>query len=129
MGGIIREGLLKLQKENPAIILEVRGRGMMLGLEYKHDFMGMLMAECLSRKGMFAAYSGNAPQVMRFQIPLTITEGEAKEVLDVVQAALKLMKLYFILLIPLSRLPLSRRLVNDPKVLIFANNLLRRFGL
>ncbi|MBI5844087.1 MAG: aspartate aminotransferase family protein [Deltaproteobacteria bacterium] len=128
MGGKIRNGLLKLQEQNPEIILEVRGRGMMMGLEYKHDFMGMLMAECLSRKGMFAAYSGNAPQVMRFQIPLTLSESETDEVISIIEEALKIMKLYLILLMPLSRLPLIGRVLNNQKVLISSSAFLRKFG-
>ena len=101
---------------------------MMLGLEYKHDFMGMLMAECLSRKGMFAAYSGNAPQVMRFQIPLTLSEPEADEVISIIEEALKIMKLYLLLLMPLSRLPLIGRVLNNQKVLISSSAFLRKFG-
>lgn len=126
MGDKLRNGLKDLMRENPKIINEVRGRGMMIGIEYTREYMGVLMADCLARQGMFAIYSGNAPQVMRFQLPITATEEEVDEALDIIRQAVKTMKMYRLLLEPVSRIPVLRALVDNQDFLISLNVLLRK---
>ncbi|ABW66879.1 aspartate aminotransferase family protein [Desulfosudis oleivorans] len=126
MGNRLLEGLRSIQNENPGQILEVRGRGMMVGIEYKQEFMGMLMADCLATHGMFAAYSGNAPQVMRFQFPTAATAEDIDEALAVIRKAIKLSKLYMLALGPLSKIPFVREAMNKGDIMVTINNLLRK---
>ncbi len=49
MGNYFKSGLVKLWNDNPGIIKEVRGLGLMIGIEYQYEFVGALMAECLSQ--------------------------------------------------------------------------------
>ena len=67
--------------ENPKIIRDVRGIGMMVGIEYIHEFLGPMMSDALAKNGMFAAYSGNAPQVMRFMLPIAATDRDVDEMI------------------------------------------------
>jgi putrescine aminotransferase len=125
MGKYFKDGLDKLWKENPQVIKEVRGLGLMIGIEYQYEFEGALMAECLSRQGIWAAFSGNAPQVMRFQVPLTVTQGEIEDILEKVRRAVKILRKYLVVLIPPARIPFIRRMLDNTHMQIFAFNLVR----
>ncbi|MCK7469027.1 MAG: aminotransferase class III-fold pyridoxal phosphate-dependent enzyme [Desulfosudis oleivorans] len=75
VGKRFKEGLSEIWRDNEDCVKEVRGLGLMIGIEYKYEFIGALMADCLAKQGVWAVYSGNAPQVMRFQIPITASHG------------------------------------------------------
>ncbi len=128
-GKIFREGLDDLMRSHPKIIREIRGKGLMLGVEYLHEFMGVLMADNLAKEGIFAAYSGNAPQVMRFMVPITVSETEINDILIKIGSAVRGMRLYLSLMLPLSRISLFKNIMNNVKVLIFVNNMLRKLHL
>ena len=125
VGKRFKEGLEKLRQDNIDIIKEVRGLGLMIGMEYEYEFIGALMAECLARQGVWAAYSGNAPQVMRFQIPTTATMENVDDLLGRIRSAVASMRWYLLLLLPLGRVPIFRSLLDNMKVQIFAFNLVR----
>ena len=125
MGAIIIDGLLTIQHENPTIIKEIRGRGLMIGVEYTHEYMGALMADSLARHGIFAIYSGNQPQVMRFMVPITISEQEVQKMLSIVQKAIATMKLYLPLTKPLSKIPILSRLLDDIHIQITVFDIVR----
>jgi acetylornithine/succinyldiaminopimelate/putrescine aminotransferase len=125
MGNYFKAGLIKLWNDNPRIIKEVRGLGLMIGIEYQYEFVGALMAECLSRQGIWAAFSGNAPQVMRFQLPITVTQEEIEDILEKVRLAVKTLRKYLVVLTPLARIPFIRRMLNNIHMQIFAFNLVR----
>jgi len=110
------EGLEYLRRENPGLIREVRGIGLMLGIEYIHEFMGPMMSDALAQQGVFAAYSGNAPQVMRFMLPLTVTDEEIEVVLEAIRGAVAQMKTLLPLALPAARIPVLLRLLNDEHV-------------
>ncbi|HSV96762.1 MAG TPA: aminotransferase class III-fold pyridoxal phosphate-dependent enzyme [Spirochaetota bacterium] len=124
-GARFKAGLEAITRENPKIVKEVRGRGLMIGVEYKYEFIGALIADCLAKEGIWAAYSGNAPQVMRFQIPTIATDGDIDEILLKMRRAVKAMKPYLVLMMPLARIPLLRKVFDNLKVQIVAFNLVR----
>ncbi|MCP4130070.1 MAG: aspartate aminotransferase family protein [bacterium] len=125
MGTKFMDGLSVIMKENPKIIKEVRGKGLMLGVEYLHEFMGVLMADNLAKEGIFAVYSGNAPQVMRFMVPITVTEAQVHLILEKIRSAVRKMGPYLFFMLPLAKIPVFRKIFNNVNVLIFFNNLLR----
>jgi acetylornithine/succinyldiaminopimelate/putrescine aminotransferase len=125
MGKYFKDGLIKLWNENPRIIKEVRGLGLMIGIEYQYEFIGALMSECLSRQGIWAIFSGNAPQVMRFQVPLTVTRKEIDDILEKVGLAVKRLRKYLIVLLPLSHIQFIRRLLDNIHIQIITFNLMR----
>ncbi|HON96607.1 MAG TPA: aspartate aminotransferase family protein, partial [Deltaproteobacteria bacterium] len=45
VGTRFREGLNEIWKENPDCVREVRSLGLMIGIEYKYEFLGALMAD------------------------------------------------------------------------------------
>jgi acetylornithine/succinyldiaminopimelate/putrescine aminotransferase len=128
MGECLKNGLTEIMLQHPEAILEVRGKGLMIGIEYRHEFMGMLMADSLSKSHIFAAYSGNAPQVMRFMLPLTVTEEEIDEFLKRFRKAMTIQGYFLFILLPLIKIPIFRKWVNDPNNLIAISAFLRTFG-
>jgi len=115
-GAELLEALRRLQERYPRIIVDVRGRGLMVGVEYVHEFMGPLMSDALSRHGVFAAYSGNAPQVMRFMPPLSITEEEMEAVIDAVESAVASVHRLLSPVLPVTAVPGVVDLLNDESV-------------
>lgn len=115
-GEQLRTALEDLRRENPKIIREVRGRGLMIGIEYLHEFMGPMMSDALAQSGVFAAYSGNAPQVMRFMVPIVITEAEMTDVVQRIRAAVSTMKKLLPFALPVAKIPTVLRLLNNEKV-------------
>lgn len=115
MGARLYEALVELMNENPKIIKEVRGKGLMIGIEYIHEFMGPMMSDALAKNGMFAAYSGNAPQVMRFMLPIVVTDEEMDAVIEAIQKAVKAMKVLLPLALPAAKIPAVLKLLNNEK--------------
>jgi putrescine aminotransferase len=115
-GGRLMDVLLELQSMYPKIIRDVRGIGLMLGLEYIHEFLGPMMSDALARRGVFAAYSGNAPQVMRFMVPLTVTDDDVDRIGSAIRAAVSDMQKLLPLTLPAARVPALRRLLNNERV-------------
>ncbi len=76
MGKIFRDGLEKL-KEKHAIIREIRGKGLMIGIEMKFEVRDILMG--LIREGVLMLYSGR--NILRILPPLVISEEDITKVL------------------------------------------------
>jgi acetylornithine/succinyldiaminopimelate/putrescine aminotransferase len=115
-GKRLKEALKELQAENPRIIKDIRGIGLMVGIEYIHEFMGPMMSDALAKHGVFAAYSGNAPQVMRFMAPITIDGDEMTDLIRAVRAAVHDMKMLLPLALPATKVPALLKLLNNEHV-------------
>ncbi|QDI89336.1 acetylornithine/succinylornithine family transaminase [Candidatus Nitrosopumilus sp. SW] len=76
MGKLFREGLEKL-KEKHNMIREIRGKGLMIGVEMKFEVRDILMG--LIREGVLMLYSGR--NILRILPPLVITEEDVTKVL------------------------------------------------
>ena len=83
MGKIFREGLEKL-KEKHSIIREVRGKGLMIGIEMKFEVKDILMG--LIEKGVLMLYSGR--NILRILPPLVISEDDVTKVLHALDSVL-----------------------------------------
>lgn len=125
-GERLKQALCNLQTENPRIIRDVRGIGLMVGIEYVHEFMGPMMSDALARHGVFAAYSGNAPQVMRFMAPITVNESELEHIIAAIRAAVRDMKTLLPLALLAARVPGVLRLLNNERIQTAAFGLLRK---
>lgn len=115
-GARLKNALEDLQRKNPKIIKEVRGIGMMVGMEYIHEFLGPMMSDALAQNGVFAVYSGNAPQVMRFMLPIVATENDVERVIEAIEKSVKTMKLLLPVAIPAAKIPWLLKLLNSEKV-------------
>ena len=83
MGEIFREGLEKL-KEKHTMIREIRGKGLMIGVEMKFEVRDILMN--LIKEGVLMLYSGR--NILRILPPLVITEEDIAKVLESLDSVL-----------------------------------------
>ena len=83
MGKIFREGLEKL-KENHNMIRDIRGKGLMIGIEMKFEVKDILMG--LMKKGILMLYSGR--NILRILPPLMISEEDITKVLHALDSVL-----------------------------------------
>lgn len=64
------------QAKYPQCVKVVRGRGLMIGVEFTHEDIGGLAIAAMAQRGVLAAYTFNNPTVMRFEPPLTISDAQ-----------------------------------------------------
>ncbi len=65
--------LQEIRARHPGVVAAVRGRGLMLGVEFAHrDYALMTSAEA-GRRGVITFYTLNNPNVIRIEPPLVIT--------------------------------------------------------
>ncbi|HYM91909.1 MAG TPA: aminotransferase class III-fold pyridoxal phosphate-dependent enzyme, partial [bacterium] len=65
--------LNEIRVQHPGVVSAVRGRGLMLGVEFAHrDYALMTSAEA-GRRGVITFYTLNNPSVIRIEPPLVIT--------------------------------------------------------
>ena len=83
MGKLFREGLEKL-KEKHSIIREIRGKGLMIGVELKFEVKDILMN--LMKEGILMLYSGR--NILRILPPLVISKEDITKVLQTLDIVL-----------------------------------------
>lgn len=83
MGKLFREGLEKL-KEKHSIIREIRGKGLMIGVELKFEVKDILMN--LMKEGVLMLYSGR--NILRILPPLVISKEDITKVLQTLDIVL-----------------------------------------
>ncbi|HDL78545.1 MAG TPA: aspartate aminotransferase family protein, partial [Bacteroidetes bacterium] len=82
MGKRFRKGFDELLKAYPDFLLEVRQKGLMMGLQYTNESIGPRMSKKLADRNIMAIYTGNDPSVMRLMPPLVIRKEEVDYVLN-----------------------------------------------
>ena len=82
------EGLEKLASAYPSLLGEVRGRGLLVGLEFHNeDVAGLVIAKLAAQK-ILVAYTLNNPTVMRLEPPLIVSAAEVDRLLGALETAL-----------------------------------------
>lgn len=75
------EGLGELRARHPDWLLEVRQRGLVIGLRFAHPQGGMLMTRALHGAGLWAMFAGFAPAVLQFKPGVLLDDATADEAL------------------------------------------------
>ena len=83
MGNLFREGLEELKSKH-TMIREIRGKGLMIGIEMKFEIRDILME--LINRGILMLYSGR--NILRILPPLVISEQDITKVLHVLDSVL-----------------------------------------
>jgi acetylornithine/succinyldiaminopimelate/putrescine aminotransferase len=81
-------GFMQLQERYPEVLIEVRQRGLMIGLVFPDESSGPMMTKLLYEEGVLAIYANNDQRVLQFLPPLIMTDLEAEEVLGALDRAL-----------------------------------------
>lgn len=87
-GAQLLAGLRQLAADHPDLIRDVRGRGLLLGVEFFDEDIGGLVIAKLAMQGILVAYALNCPAVMRLEPPLIVTAEEVDRVLAALATAL-----------------------------------------
>jgi len=81
-GDQMMNGLRKLKTEFPSVIGDVRGRGLMIGVEFVNNDIGVLFSKGIFARGVLVSGTLINAHVVRIEPPLTITEEQVNTVLD-----------------------------------------------
>jgi len=77
VGAVLKAGLEEAAGRCPDLVSTVRGRGLMLGVEFTMDDVGELTIAQMLKRGLVAAYTLNNRRVIRFEPPLILSLDEA----------------------------------------------------
>lgn len=86
-GAQLKAGLQHL-KDKYELVSDVRGRGLMIGIEFAMDEVGELTIAQIVKRGMIAAYTLNNPRVIRIEPPLIMSEAQADTAVKVMDEAI-----------------------------------------
>jgi putrescine aminotransferase len=89
MGTKFMGGLLSLKNDFPELVVDVRGKGLMLGIEFPEESIGPRMACLLKKNGVISIYTFNNPRIIRIMPSLVITEDEVDFVISAFEKSLK----------------------------------------
>jgi putrescine aminotransferase len=82
LGERLLTGLKGIGSRYPDMVADVRGKGMVAGVEFSMDDIGLLIIASCGRRGILAAYSMNNPKVVRFEPPFVIEESQLDRAIE-----------------------------------------------
>jgi putrescine aminotransferase len=88
LGASLLERLRTLQTRHPALVCEVRGKGLLLGIEMRDEQAGAALAASLYGAKILVAYALNRPEVIRIEPPLNIPEPYLDRLVEAIGGAL-----------------------------------------
>lgn len=89
-GAYFKAGLEKIMQEYPEVITQVRGRGMMIGIELTKEGAGGMLMSLMIAKKIIVAYTLNNPKVIRIEPPLIMPVEVVDHVLEEFREAVKM---------------------------------------
>ncbi len=72
MGALLMERLNALKEQFPDLLAEVRGKGLLIGVEFVNEDVAALTAASLVQRRVLTAYTLNNPRVIRLEPPLIV---------------------------------------------------------
>jgi putrescine aminotransferase len=87
-GEYFLRGLKEIQGRYPDLLVEARGMGLLLGVEFADADIAKITIGTMVHQGAIAAYTLNNPNVIRFEPPLIITREEIDKALAAFDAGL-----------------------------------------
>ncbi len=88
MGERMIAGFREIQSRFPAILGDVRGRGLMIGIEFTEDEVGEVAVATLMKEGVCVAYALNNPRVLRWEPPLIINAEQVDHAIAALNTAM-----------------------------------------
>lgn len=86
-GPVVRDRLMQIAADQPALQGTVRGRGFIWGLDCDASGAAEAISRACYQRGLIIETSGVADQVLKFLAPLTIHDADLKKGLDIIQEA------------------------------------------
>jgi putrescine aminotransferase len=88
LGERLLSGLREIQARQPNMIKDVRGKGLLAGVEFELDDIAALVITGVARRNVIVAYSLNNPKVIRIEPPLIISEAQLDRAIQAVDEAI-----------------------------------------
>lgn len=88
LGAGLLERLRKFQEKFPQSIREVRGKGLLIGIEMRSEAIGEALTERLYAARVLVANALNKPEVIRIEPPLNIPEEYLDRMIEALDASL-----------------------------------------
>ncbi len=82
MGDYFQKGLQQIKNEFSDLIKEVRGRGLMVGVEFHNEADSQLAMLSIIKEGVLLDYCNNKKDTLKILPPLIILKNELDEILD-----------------------------------------------
>ncbi len=92
MGKLFGSGLEEIADDNSELINEVRGRGLMWGLEFKKETLGQLAMLSIIKEGVLQNHCGNRKDTLIMMPPLIVKEEEIEEIMKRIREGVKKIK-------------------------------------
>jgi putrescine aminotransferase len=89
MGAKFKKGLEEMASRHHDLVSDVRGRGLMIGVEFRMDEVGELVIAQMLKRGMCAAYTLNNPRVIRLEPPLIIDDAQIEFAVETLDESIK----------------------------------------
>ncbi|MBM3501783.1 MAG: aminotransferase class III-fold pyridoxal phosphate-dependent enzyme [Armatimonadetes bacterium] len=86
-GAQLLAGMKAVAAEHPDLVRDVRGKGLLVGLEFIDADVGGLAIAALAQRRVLCAYGLNDPHTLRFEPPAVITEAEVDHACTMVREA------------------------------------------
>lgn len=86
-GELFRTGLRQVAARHTDLVKEVRGKGLLIGIEMTMDEVGELTVAQLLKRGVCVAYTLNNPRVLRIEPPLIVTDEQIQFACDMLDEA------------------------------------------
>ncbi len=86
MGNYFMRKLNELAEDNPDYIAEVRGRGLMIGVEFSSKQLREAVQVELFHRGVLVAATMNSNRTIRIEPPLIITESQIRLMIDTLES-------------------------------------------
>lgn len=88
--GQVRDALLEIESEFESEVVEVRGRGMIQGIEFKNPAVASAISREAFDNGLLIETSGPKDEVLKLLPPLTIREDQLSRGLDIVRRSVNI---------------------------------------
>jgi len=89
MGGYLLQSLSGLKDQYPDFIADVRGKGLMVGIEFTDADIGAIVISELAARGVLTAFGLNNPKVVRLEPPLIVERAHIDEAVGALDESLR----------------------------------------
>lgn len=76
LGPYLLQKLQAVREEHPDVIADVRGRGFLIGVEFTHGDVALLVMAGMASRRVLAVHTLNKPEVLRIVPPLIVSQEE-----------------------------------------------------
>ncbi|WP_456481111.1 aspartate aminotransferase family protein [Oceanithermus sp.] len=89
LGAYLLEALAGLKVDYPEFIADVRGKGLLVGVEFTDADIGAIVISELAARGVLTAFGLNNPKVVRLEPPLIVERAHIDEAVEALRASLQ----------------------------------------